>query len=302
MIYDVIIVGAGPAGVSAALYATSRGLNTLIIEQCENAGGTLKKVSNITHYTGFKTGESGENFSKMLDYQILKCGANFVNDTVVSTDLTEEIKTVMCKNGSYGAKAVIIAAGTTQNTPEVKVDDIVYRKHFHNHASKDGKSYDNIIVIGGSDGAAKEALYLSKIANHVDLVVIEDDLVAVPEFSNPIKQSKDITLHVHSVVSEVKGDSNIESVIIRDIKTDKETIISKENMGLFYYMGSKPNSEIFEGIDTENGYIITDNNMKTNISGVYAIGDIIVKQIRQISTSVSDGAIAAIEVKKYLSE
>lgn len=300
MLYDLIIIGAGPAGVSSALYAASRGLNTLVLEQSECSGGTLKKVSNITHFTGFPTGESGEVFSKTLDAQLKGSGVEVLQKKVTDSSLLGKEKMVICGGETFKAKTVIIASGETQNIPEFESSSLILEEHLHNFASKYANRYSDVIVIGGSDGAAKEALYLSKQVFHVDMVVIEEELVAVPEFSVPISKAPNIDVHLHSSVVSVTGEREVEEVHIRDNLSNEEKVLKKPGAGIFYYIGSKPNTQPFSELKLDNGYIVADENMRTNIDGIYAVGNIRVKQVRQISTSISDGAIAAIEVSKYL--
>ncbi|QQK08493.1 NAD(P)/FAD-dependent oxidoreductase [Miniphocaeibacter halophilus] len=300
MKYDLIIIGAGPAGVSSALYATSRGLKTLVLEQDENAGGTLKKVSNITHFTGFMTGETGSVFSKTLDEQLKQCGAKVLQKKVTAASLKGEDKEIICNEEKFLSKAVIIAAGTSQNTPDFEILEELKNKHLHNDARKYYKDYENVIVIGGSDGAAKEALFLSQNNKHVDLIIREEKLGAVPEFSQPILNSNNINIHTNSVISKVSGRKNIEEIKIKNTLTSEEEILNFNNCGIFYYIGSKPNTEVFKEVELNKGYITVDEKMKTNINGVYAVGDIRVKEVRQISTAVSDGALAAIDASKYI--
>ena len=295
MKYDLIIIGAGPAGVSAALYATSRGLKTAIIEKSEYPSGTLRKVSNITHFTGLQTGESGTEFSNILYDQLIKCKVHLIYDNVTNFSLEDDNKVITCENNIYSGKAIIIASGTEQNIPEFKISDNLKKNHLHNDAKKFGGNYKNIIVIGGSDGACKEALYLSKVSKHVDLIVKDEKLGCVKEFATPIKSSKNIDVHLGSSITSVIGKDFVEKIELNNGK-----IINSPNAGIFYYIGSKPNTEKLNKLKLDNGYIVVDEKMKTNASGVYAAGDIRVKDVRQISTAVSDGAIAAIDAYNYI--
>lgn len=300
MKYDLIIIGAGPAGVSSALYATSRGLKTLVLEKDENAGGTLKKVSNITHFTGFNTGEAGTVFSKTLNSQLEQCGAKVLQGKVTAASLKEEEKEIICNGEKFTSKAVIIAAGTSQNIPDFEILEELKNKHLLNDARKYYKNYENVIVIGGSDGAAKEALFFSQNNKHVDLIIREEKLAAVPEFSQPILNAKNISIHYNSIISKVNGNENIEEVLLENTTTKEKETLKFNNCGIFYYIGSSPNTEIFKEVELNKGYILVDEKMKTSIEGVYAVGDIRVKEVRQISTAVSDGAIAAIDAAKYI--
>lgn len=300
MLYDVIIIGAGPAGVSAALYATSRGLRTLVLEEESTAGGTLRKVSNVTHFAGFPTKESGVHFAQTLTAQLKQSGAEIVQETVIDTELQKDEKIIKTNKNEYKTKAVIIAAGTTQNKPTFSASEAIYENHVHNDALKFASKYKQALVIGGSDGAAKEALFLAETLEHVDMVVMEDQLGAVPEFAQPIKQSPRIQVYEHCIISAVTGEGQIENVQLKDLHSEEEILLEKTGAGIFYYMGSLPNTEPFKGLTLEGPYIQVNEQMETNLKGVYAIGDIRAKQVRQISTAVSDGAVGAITAAKYI--
>ncbi|WP_164995829.1 NAD(P)/FAD-dependent oxidoreductase [Miniphocaeibacter massiliensis] len=298
--YDVIILGAGPAGVSASLYSASRGLKTLVIEKGNRVGGTINNVSNITHYAGYPSGESGEKLIDIWEKQLLDSGVKLVKDTVTGVSLKEEIKVVSCQENSYEGKCVIIATGTTQNIPKIKGEEKLIEKHLHNNSFKYAKNYKNAVVIGGSDGASKEAIYISKYVNHVDVLVLGDHIECVNEFSTQIKNIDNITVHLSSQLISIDGKDNIEKLNIENKTTNKNYTIENDNIGIFYYIGSSPNTDLFKELDKIKGYLKVDEHMQTSIEGVYAIGDVRVKQVRQISTAVSDGAIAAIEASKYI--
>ncbi|MEG2893008.1 MAG: NAD(P)/FAD-dependent oxidoreductase [Clostridium sp.] len=303
MIYDVIVVGAGPAGISASIYATSRGLNTLVLEK-NQVGGTIRPVSTVTHYSGIQESETGKSFSQRLNNQAINSGANIRFEEVVSIELDKEIKEITTGDNKYQAKAIIIAGGTTPKHIGIPGEEEFIGKGISYCLSDNIEMYRDreVFVVGGADGAIKEALFLSKIASKVTIIHFEEKLGAIAEFTSKVYKTSNITVKLNSRLTAVKGSESIEELEITDVNTGKSEAINSRNSFVFIYAGSTPNSELYPLLNKEKGYIVVNSQMETNIPGVYAVGDISTKQVRQIATAVSDGAIAGIRVAAYIKE
>lgn len=293
--YDIIIIGAGPAGISAGIYAKSRGQKVLIIEK-NTVGGLIGKVSTVTHYAGIIESETGESFAERLKLQAENSGIEIIYDDVINVDLKENNKVVFTTNNSFTAKKIIIANGTRARKLKIDGESRLDGRGIGLNAAKDGKNFigKNVYVVGGADGAIKEALYLSQFAKKVTIIHFEDSLGCIAEFKEKIKKVKNIELKLHSRLHAVYGRDKVESLDISDEKTGSIETISDSGCGIFVYAGTIPNTEIYTDLNLSNGFIPVDENMETEIKGVYAVGDIRVKPIRQVATAVSDGTIAAI--------
>ncbi len=301
MIYDVIIIGGGPSGISASIYASSRGLNTLLLEK-NQVGGIIRNVSNVTHYAGVIEGETGKEFASKLNDQAIKSGVIIKNEEVKSLNLLEDIKTVVTDKSNYEGKCLIIANGTTPNHLNIPGEEKFQGNGVYYSLSDDLEQYrgKEVFVVGGSDGAIKEALFLSTLAKNVRVVHFEENLGAIKEFKSKVENSENIIINLHSRLTEITGDKEIGSIEITDINSGSSELIEAPNSMVFIYAGSTPNSSLYKNLDQENDYIIVNAQMETNVKGVYAIGDICKKQVRQIATAVSDGAIAAIQASMYI--
>ena len=299
--YDVVVIGAGPAGISAAIYATSRGLNTLVIEK-EEVGGTLGKVSTVSHYTALIENESGATFAKRMREQAYAAGVEIRYEKVIETALSSKIKVITTADNCYEAKAIIIANGTTPRKLDIPGEEKLTGKGYGMNAAKDAEKYrnKNVYVIGGADGAIKEALYLAEFARKVTIVHFEDQLATIHEFAHKIKQKDNIDVLLHTRLHEVIGEEEINTIIFIDEHTKAIQEVKDCGCGIFVYAGATPNSEVFMDVAQEDGFIITNDKMETNIAGVYGAGDICKKQVRQAATAIADGAIAAINATNYI--
>ena len=293
--YDIVIVGAGPAGISAGIYAKSRGKKVLIIEK-EKVGGLIGKVSTVTHYAGIVNGETGISFAERLKEQAENSGIEIVYEDVNNVDLKGDVKLVFTNNNLYKAKKIIIANGTRARKLGIEGELELAGKGIGLNAAKDGKDYidKNVYVVGGADGAVKEALYLSQFAKSVTIIHFEDSLGCIAEFREKIKKTSNINVRLGSRLHAVYGKERVESLDISDEKTGSIETISDPGCGVFVYAGTVPNTELYTDLKLENGFIPVDEKMETEIKGVYAVGDIRVKPVRQVATAVSDGTIAAI--------
>ncbi|MEE0452256.1 NAD(P)/FAD-dependent oxidoreductase [Peptacetobacter sp.] len=293
--YDIVIIGAGPAGVSAGIYAKSRGKKVLIIEK-EKIGGLIGKVSTVTHYAGIVTGETGVSFSERLKEQAENAGIEIVYEDVNNVDFKGDVKLVFTNNNTYETKKIIIANGTRARKLGIEGELELAGKGIGLNAAKDGKDYigKNVYVVGGADGAVKEALYLSQFAKSVTIIHFEDSLGCIAEFREKIKKTSNIDVRLGSRLHAVYGKERVESLDISDEKTGSIETISDPGCGVFVYAGTVPNTELYTDLKLENGFIPVDEKMETEIKGVYAVGDIRVKPVRQVATAVADGTIAAI--------
>lgn len=298
--YDVIVIGAGPAGISAGIYAVSRGCKTLILEQQE-VGGIIGKVSTVTHYSGIIEQETGATFAKRLKEQAIRSGVEIIYEKMIDVSLKGEVKTVTTQQGKYQATRIILANGTTPRKLGIPGEDKFSGKGTGLNAAKDGESYrgKHIYVVGGADGAVKEALFLSQFASKLTIIHFEDQLGCISEFRKKIEQTPKIEIRTSSRLGAIYGSDEIERIdIISEIDGSIQTIEDK-GCGIFIYAGSTPNTELYKELTLDNGYISVNENMETSIPGVYAAGDIRVKQVRQAATAVSDGAIAGINAATF---
>ena len=293
--YDVIIIGAGPAGISAGIYAVSRGRKTLILEK-EEVGGVIGKVSTVTHYSGIIEQETGKTFADRLKKQAVQSGVEIKYEEVKNVKLTGDIKIVSTDTAEYQAPKIILANGTTPRKLGIPGESELAGKGIGTNAAIDGPSFSgkNIYVIGGADGAVKEAIYLAQFAKKLTIIHFENTLGCIAEFKNKIKQLPNVSVLTNSRLKAVYGTNQIEKIDILSENDGKITTIEDEGCGIFIYAGSTPNTELYKELSLSDGYIPVNEKMETSINGVYAAGDICVKQVRQAATAVSDGAIVGI--------
>ena len=306
--YDVIIIGAGPAGLAAGLYAGRSRLKALIIEKGQD-GGQIAITNEIENYPGaMLEGESGPSLIKRMTEQVKKFGAERVSDTVKSVDLKGDVKKVECSKGSYESKAVIIATGCFPKPIGCKNEAQYVGKGISFCATCDANFYEGleVYVVGGGDSAVEEAMYLTGFARHVTLIHRRDELRAAKSIQEKAFQNETMSFMWDTVVEEVGGDEIMQYMIVKNVKTGETKKIEADPddgiFGLFGFIGYNANSELFKGVIDmdEAGNILTDENMKTNIPGVYAAGDIRKKSVKQVVTAAADGAIAAMQVEKYV--
>ncbi|MCB7037607.1 NAD(P)/FAD-dependent oxidoreductase [Eggerthella sinensis] len=294
--YDIIIVGAGPAGISAGIYAVSRGCRTLVLEQ-KAVGGIIGGVSTVTHYAGIIEGETGATFAQRMKDQALEAGVDIVFEQVTSASLSGAVKTVVTDQGTYEAANVILANGSTPRTLGIPGETELAGKGCGLNAARDGEAYrgKNLYVIGGADGAVKEALHLAPLANRLTLVCVEDELACIDEFRCKVAHTPTIEVRPAARLGALRGTGQVEELDLVSLKDGSVETIVDPGCGVFIYAGATPNTALYANeLALENGYIPVNERMETALPGVYAAGDIRVKQVRQVATAVSDGAIAAI--------
>ena len=293
--YDIIIIGAGPAGISAGIYAVSRGKRTLILEKAQ-VGGIIGKVSTVTHYTAIEKQETGATFAARMKEQALQAGVEIVQAEAVYVALTGEVKSVTTDRGIYEAKRIILANGGTPRKLGIPGEKELAGKGMGMNAARDGAAYagKNVYVVGGADGAVKEALYLAGFAKQVTVIHFEEQLGCIAEFRQKAAAAGNISVRLASRLHAVYGQDQVERLEIASEQDGSIETIEDPGCGIFVYAGILPNTELYTELALEGGYIPTNDKMETAIPGVYAAGDIRVKQVRQVATAVSDGAIAAI--------
>ena len=309
MIYDVIIIGAGPAGLSAAIYAGRSRLKALIIERAQD-GGQIAITDEIENYPGsLLKGESGKTLVGRMAEQMKKFGAQRLTDIVKSVYLEGDVKKIECAKGTYEARSVIIATGAHPRPIGCDNEGKFIGKGISFCATCDAAFFEDmeVFVAGGGDSAVEEALYLTKFARKVTIIHRRDELRAAKSIQQKAFDNEKIGFLWNSVVQSVDGDGIMERITVKNTKTSELTELNADEddgmFGLFGFLGYIPNSELFDGVlPLQNGYIKTDDDMKTGIPGVFAAGDIRVKSLRQVVTAAADGAIAAVQAEKYLSE
>lgn len=308
-IYDVIIIGAGPAGLAAGLYAGRARLNTLIVEK-EKSGGQIVITGEIENYPGCLDEETGPSLIERMVNQTEKFGVTRTLDTITEVELEGDVKVLKGLHDEYRAKSVIIAAGAGPVPIGCKGERELSGKGVSYCATCDGAFFEDfeVYVVGGGDSAVEEALYLTRFARKVTVIHRRDELRAARSIQEKAFADDKIDFLWNSVVEEIRGDGLVESMIVRDTKTGERREIRADEedgtFGVFVFIGFKPNSGLFAGkVQTdEKGYIRTDDNMQTDVPGVFAAGDIRQKSLRQVVTAVADGAVAAVQAGRYIEE
>ncbi|RHP30523.1 NAD(P)/FAD-dependent oxidoreductase [Lachnotalea sp. AF33-28] len=293
--YDIIIIGAGPAGISASIYAVSRGKSTLVIEK-DRIGGLIGKVSTVTHYSAIMEEETGGTFAARLEAQARGAGVEFLFAEVTAVSLEGECKEVTAGGQTYKARRLILANGTTPRKLGIPGEEKLFKKGVGGNATKDGAAFTgkHIYVVGGADGAVKEALYLARFADKLTIIHFEEKLGTIPEFLRKVEAADNIEVLLNTRLTAVSGEDRVESLTLTDIRTGEVRTVNDSGCGIFIYAGSTPNTGLYAGLSLKDGYIAVNDKMETSIPGVYAAGDICVKQVRQAATAVADGAVAAI--------
>ena len=306
-IYDVIILGAGPAGLAAGLYSGRSRLSTLIIEKGKD-GGQIAITNEIENYPGqIVEGESGPSLIARMTEQAAKFGAERVSDTIKEVQLEGPVKKVITANGEYEGRCVIIATGATPKPIGCKNEAEFVGKGVSFCATCDANFFEDfeVYVVGGGDSAVEEAMYLTGFARKVTLIHRRDELRAAKSIQEKAFKNPKLEFMWDTVVDELFGDGILSAMTVKNVKTGEITRIEADEddglFGLFGFIGYNPKSDLFEGqIDMEYGYILTDDNMHTNIPGVFAAGDIRKKSLRQVVTAAADGAIAAMQAEHYI--
>lgn len=301
--YDVIIIGAGPAGLTAGIYTARGGLKTGIVELAM-PGGQAASTENIENYPGFPKGVNGYELMNLFHQQALSFGTEFIFEEVTKFDLKGDIKKIQTTGQVLEARAVIIAAGSKPRPLGVPGENKFHGSGVSYCATCDGAFFrgKRVIVVGGGDAAIEEGSYLTRFAEEVTFVHRRTGFRASQIALNRARENSKIKFELNAVVEEILGSAQVEGVRIRDAVSGMTREIPAD--GVFIYVGTDPNAQFLQGeLETdERGYILTNQLLQTNIEGVYAAGDIRNTPLRQVATAVGDGALAAVEIVKYLAE
>lgn len=305
-VYDIIVLGAGPAGLTAASYAGRARMDTLLIEGTKD-GGQIVITNEIENYPGSLEEESGPSLIARMTKQVEKFGADRVTDTIVDVELEGKVKHLKGNHGDYYAKAVVIATGASPRPIGCPGEKELTGKGVSYCATCDANFFEDfeVYVVGGGDSAVEEAMYLTKFARKVTLVHRRDELRAAKSIQEKAFANPKMAFMWNTTIEEIKGDGVVTSMIVKDTKTGETREIEADEedgtFGIFVFVGFDPKSQLFEGkLEMENRYIVTDKYMHTSVPGVFAAGDVIVKHLRQVVTACGDGAVAATEAQHYV--
>ena len=298
--YDMLILGAGPAGLTAAIYGSRADLRVLVCEE-KLSGGEIAATEQLDNYPGFPEGVNGMEFGQLLEQQALRFGANLVNASIESVELDGEWKKVLTTSGEYYGRTLVVATGTQPRNLGVSGEDMLRGRGISFCATCDGPFFrgKKVAVIGGGDAAVEEALYLTRFADEVVLVHRRDMLRAVPYLQKKLLNHPKVEVLWDTIVKGFAGEQKLEKIIMQNVRDESTVELAVD--GAFLYVGRIPNSGFLDGVEMDaNGYIITNPEMETSIPGVYAAGDIRRKFLRQVVTAAADGAIAAMVAVRYL--
>lgn len=301
-VYDVVIIGGGPAGYTAALYAARAGLDTLVVERM-SAGGQMGLTDQIDNYPGFDEGVDGLALGMKMQAGAERFGAKTKYGEVRSLSLEGGLKKITLARGELLARTVVIATGANPRTLGIEGEDALVGRGLHYCAHCDGRFYQGktVIVVGGGNSAASDALYLSRLAEKVIVIHRRDTLRATKIYHAPLMQAENVEFLWDSAVTDYIVDKRVTGVRVKNLKTGEETEVSCD--GLFVSIGRKPATEPFTMLTLdEHGYIVADESTKTDMPGVFAVGDVRTKVLRQVVTAVSDGAVAAHYAEEYIAQ
>ena len=300
-VYDMIIVGGGPGGYTAALYAARAGLDVMLIERL-SAGGQMNLTEKIDNYPGFPEGVDGFQLSMDMQQQAERFGAKTKYAEVLKLELEGECKSVQTNEGEYLAKTVVISTGANPRQLGVAREKEMIGKGVGYCAHCDGMFYrgKTVAIVGGGNSAVAEALYLSRIAKEVILIHRRDTLRATQIYHKPLQEASNIRFVWNSEVAELLGEEILSGIKVKNLVSGE--VQQLEIQGLFVSIGRKPATDLVKEQLTldDAGYIMAGEETKTNLPGVYAVGDVRTKELRQIVTAVADGAMAAHMAERFL--
>lgn len=300
-IYDMIIIGGGPAGYTAALYAARAGLDAVVLERM-SAGGQMALTGEIDNYPGLDEGIDGFTLGMKMQKGAERFGAKTEYAEAASVDFSAKVKTVETTNGKFYGKTVVIAAGANPRRLGVPMERELTGKGVHYCAHCDGRFYKDktVVVVGGGNSAAADALYLSRLAAKVYVVHRRDRLRAAKIYHEPLMQAENVEFLWNSTVSELVADGRVTGVKIKDVNTQVVTDLACD--GVFVSIGRNPATEFLgDSVALDpSGYVMADESTQTGVKGVFAVGDIRTKALRQIVTATADGAVAVHYAEEYL--
>lgn len=300
-IHDLIIIGSGPAGLSAAVYAQRAELDTVVIERNMMSGGQILNTYEVDNYPGLP-GISGFDLGMKLREHADKLGAEFKEDTVMAAELGGDVKKIVCENDTYLAKTVIIATGAHHKKLGAKGEEILTGAGVSYCATCDGAFFKNKVtaVIGGGDVAIEDAIFLARMCSKVYLIHRRDELRGAKSLQNRLMSLDNVEVIWDTVVDEIEGTDKVESLMLRNKKTGEKSGLKVD--GVFIAVGIEPDSAQYSGqveMD-QHGYIVAGEDGKTSVDGVYAAGDVRTKALRQVITAAADGANCITSAQSYL--
>ena len=299
--YDIIIIGSGPAGLSAAIYAQRACLDTIVIEKNGISGGQVLNTWEVDNYPGFP-GVTGFELSRQFREHANKLGARVVQDEVVQVELSGNVKKVVCEEETYEARCVILASGAHHRTLEVPGEEELRGAGVSYCATCDGAFFRGrtVAVVGGGDAALEDAIFLARMCEKVYIVHRRDKLRGAKRLQERLQALENIEFVWNSETAAIEGNAQVEALRLRQTKTGEERRLDVD--GVFIAVGIAPESELYAGqleLD-EQGYIRADESGQTSVSGVFAAGDVRTKALRQILTAASDGANCVASAERYL--
>ena len=302
-VYDMVIVGGGPGGYTAAMYAARAGLDAVVLEKL-SAGGQMALTHQIDNYPGFPEGIDGFTLGEQMQSGAERFGAKTELVEVLSLDLNAQPKVVQTSEGTFYGKTVLLATGASPRTLGVPGERELIGRGVNYCAACDGMFYrgKTVVIVGGGNTAAAEAMVLSRIAKKVILVHRRDTLRATKIYHEPLMKAENLEFCWNSVVTELLSDGKVNGVKLKNVQTGQETVVPCD--GVFVSVGRKPATELVQGqlnLDG-SGYVVADESTRTSIPGVFAVGDVRTKALRQVVTAVADGAVAVHYAEEYLTE
>lgn len=306
--FDVIVIGGGPCGYTAALYCARAALDCLVLEQL-SPGGQMGTTDIIDNYPGFPQGVNGFDLAMQMQQGAERFGVATRLEAVERVELENPVKRVHTAQNAYEAGAVILAMGASPRELGLPNERSLRGKGVSYCATCDASFFEDleVFVVGGGDSAVEEAMYLTKFARKVTVIHRRDELRAAKSIQERAFKNPKLFFMWDTVVEELHGDGILSGMTVKNVKTGELTRIDADEddglFGVFGFIGYNPRSELFEGkLEMDRGYIKTDEDMHTNVEGVYAVGDIRVKSLRQVVTAAADGAIASMQVERWLAE
>lgn len=300
-VYDMIVVGGGPGGYTAALYAARAGLNVLVLEKL-SAGGQMALTETIDNYPGFAQGVDGFTLAETMRQQAERFGARSEYAEVTALDLTADPKVLQTSAGAFAARTVVLATGADPRPLGLPDEEALTGRGVAYCAACDGMRYKGktVVVVGGGNSAAEDALLLTRIARKVILVHRRDTLRATKIYHEPLRQAENLEFRWNSVVTALLHGGSLTGVRLRDLTTGTETELPCD--AVFVSVGRQPATELVAGQLERDaaGYLVADETTRTSLPGVFAVGDVRTKPLRQVVTAVADGAVAVHMAEQYL--
>lgn len=302
-IYDMVIIGGGPAGFTAALYAARAGLKVIVLEKL-SAGGQMALTSQIDNYPGFEDGIDGFELAEKMQLQAERFGAETELAEVTGLRLDSDVKEIETSEGTFYGRTVVIATGANPRPLGVPGEQALVGRGVNYCAACDGMFYKGktVVVVGGGNTAAADAMTLSRIAKEVIIVHRRDTLRATRIYHEPLMNAPNVTFRWNSTVAQLLHDGKLTGVKVQDVNSGEESVIECD--GVFVSVGRAPATSLVEDLLEldASGYIIADESTRTSLPGVYAVGDVRTKALRQVVTAVADGAMAVHFAEEYLAE